>query len=166
MQKLKIEFQSSSSLIGEAPILSEVKKIVAGAWLSASDSFEASNDARKEHKKPPKVGKQAYLNKELESRFCDGGWQGLNGRFFKENTWIRFSFRHSMSLGSDFLEAFRVYKLEQFQTVCLMYADEELLREIWPSGGQALCSFEKANAYWAQLHTVIDMPLAIARLHN
>ncbi len=71
-----------------------------------------------------------------------------------------------MSLGSDFLEAFRVYELEGFQVVCLMYADENLLQKIWPTGGLALCSYEKSIAYWSQLNTVLNMPLVIGRLHS
>lgn len=145
--------------------LAEVKALMDGAWGSASDLFSARNHVRREQKRTLKVGKQSDLNEVLEERFQERGWQGSDGRYFKDSTWIRISFRHSMSLGSDFLEAFRVHKLERFQLISLMYADEDLLENIWPSGGQALCSYDKASAYWTQLHAVLEMPLVLGRLH-
>lgn len=145
--------------------LDGIKALIDGAWGNASDLFSARNHVRIEQNRKPKVGKQSDLNVVLEGRFEENGWQGSDGRYFKDLTWIRFSFRHSMSLGSDFLEAFRVHKLEGFQLICLMYADENLLQDIWPSGGQALCSYNKASAYWSQLHSVLEMPLVLGRLY-
>lgn len=163
---MKVEFESTYQQALASPWLSEIRSILDGAWGSALDLFSARNHVRQQQKRTPKVGKQSDLNDVLEARFEENLWHGSDGRFFKDSIWIRFSFRHSMSLGSDFLEAFRVYNLEGFQVVCLMYADENLLQKIWPSGGQALCSYEKSIAYWSQLNTVLNMPLVIGRLHS
>jgi hypothetical protein len=163
---MKVEFESTNKEALESRYLSEVKTILDGAWSSASDLFSARNHVRKEQNRTLKVGKQSDLNDVLQARFEENLWRGSDGRFFKDSIWIRFSFRHSMSLGSDFLEAFRVHKIEGFQVMCLMYADENLLEKIWPSGGQALCSFEKSSAYWSQLNSVLDMPLVIGRLYS
>lgn len=162
---MKVEFHPFDDKKLGAHHLAEVKKLMDGAWGSASDLFSARNHVRREQNRTLKVGKQSDLNEVLEGRFEESGWQGSDGRFFKDSTWIRFSFRHSMSLGSDFLEAFRVHKLEGFQLICLMYADENLLENIWQSGGQALCSYDKASAYWSQLYSVLEMPLVLGRLH-
>ena len=162
---MKVEFSTSYDENSQFKNLLEIKRFIDGAWGSASDLFATRNHVRREQNRSLKIGKQSDLNEVLEERFEDNGWQGSDGRYFKDSTWIRFSFRHSMSLGSDFLEAFRVHKLEEFQLICLMYADENLLENIWPSGGQALCSFDKALAYWSQLHSVLEMPLEIGRLH-
>ncbi len=162
---MKVEFDSIEDRKLQSQHLLEVKTFMGGVWGSAFDLFAARNHVRKEQNRTPKVGKQSDLNDVLEERFEENGWQGSDGRYFKDSTWIRFSFRHSMSLGSDFLEAFRVHKLEEFKLICLMYADENLLEEIWPSGGQALCSYEKASAYWSQIHSVLGMPLVLGRLY-
>jgi hypothetical protein len=163
---MKVEFESTYQGALESPHLAEVKSILDGAWGSAVDLFSARNHVREQQKRNPKVGKQSDLNEVLEARFEQNLWHGSDGRFYKDSIWIRFSFRHSMSLGSDFLEAYRVHKLEGFQVVCLMYADENLLQKIWPSGGQALCSYEKSVDYCSQLNTVLNMPLVIGRLHS
>jgi hypothetical protein len=163
---MKVEFESTNEVALASRYLSEIKSILDGAWSTASDLFSARNHARTEQNRTPRVGKQSDLNEVLQARFEENLWHGSDGRFFKDSNWIRFSFRHSMSLGSDFLEAFRVHKLEGYQVVCLMYADEILLKKIWPSGGQALCSFEKSSAYWSQLNSILDMPLVIGRLHS
>lgn len=162
---MKVDFASIDDGKLQSQHLQEVKRLMEGAWGSASDLFAARNHVRKEQNRTPKVGKQSDLNDVLEERFEENGWQGSDGRYFKGSAWIRFSFRHSMSLGSDFLEAFRVYKLEGFELICLMYADENLLENIWPSGGQALCSYDKASAYSIQLHSVLEMPLVLGRLY-
>ena len=162
---MKVDFDSNVDVKLQLQHLEEIKALMDGAWGNASDLFSARNHVRIEQNRAPKVGKQSDLNDVLEGRFEENGWQGSDGRYFKDSTWIRFSFRHSMSLGSDFLEAFRVHKLESFQLICLMYADENLLENIWPSGGQALCSYDKASAYWSQLHSVLEMPLVLGRLY-
>jgi hypothetical protein len=161
---VKLKFTSTANNLNFPQEFSNLNSVLNGSWEEAIYSFKAANEVRLKQGRNLKVGKQADLNNVLEERLIAAGWNGSEGRFFQSANWLRYSFRHSMSLGSDFLDAFRMHKIEKFEKIALIYASEKLLKEIWPGGGGALCSFEKAESYWSQFENILKMPLWLGKL--
>lgn len=81
-------------------------------WKEASILFASEREAKQRVGKTAPKGMQRYLNDTLAKKFTSKGWIGGDGYFFKEKTWIRATFRHQMSLGSDILDAIKVCKKE------------------------------------------------------
>ena len=107
---------------------------------------------------------QRYLNDVLEKRFLAKGWLGDSGYFFKEKTWVRVTFRHQMSLGSDILDAIKVCKKEKMELAIILAANRRTLDRVSPNDAAALVSFEKLkNEIWS-LDGALDIPLIIGEL--
>lgn len=118
-------------------------------WKEASVSFAAEREAKQRIGKSAPKGMQRYLNEVLEKRFLSKGWLGDSGYFFKESTWIRVTFRHQMSLGSDILDAIKVCKKEKMELAIILAANRRTLDVISPNDAAALVSFEKLkNEIW------------------
>ena len=77
-------------------------------WKDASILFAAERESKLKSKKSAPKGMQRYLNDIIVKRFTTNGWIGEAGYFFKGRTWVRITFRHQMSLGSDILDAMKV----------------------------------------------------------
>jgi hypothetical protein len=107
---------------------------------------------------------QSELNRVISERFAAGGWMGDDGRFAKERTWIRVTFRHQMSLGSDLIDAMKLCTKEQYELAVILAADAKTLRLISPNDAPALVSFEKLRIAVADLEGVTDIPLLIGCL--
>ena len=107
---------------------------------------------------------QRYLNEVLIERFTSNGWDGEAGYFYKNKTWIRITFRHQMSLGSDFLDALKVCKLEGMEQALILAANRKTLDLISPNDASAIVSFEKLEREVISLNGVIDIPLLIGEL--
>ena len=82
-----------------------VKILGNNVWADASTRFYAERDAKLRMGKRASKGMQATLNKLLVEKFEDEGWYADSGYFVKEDTWVRVTFRHQMSLGSDIVDA-------------------------------------------------------------
>ena len=134
-------------------------------WKEASVSFAAEREAKQRIGKSAPKGMQRYLNEVLEKRFLSKGWLGDSGYFFKESTWIRVTFRHQMSLGSDILDAIKVCKKEKMELAIILAANRRrTLDMISPNDAAALVSFEKLkNEIWS-LDGALDIPLLIGEL--
>ena len=100
-------------------------------------------------------GVQPYLNRLLEARFAAAAWEGRDGRFRKEDTWVRVTFRHQMSLGADFLDAMRLAKKEGVGEVAICAATTTFLTLISPNDAKTLVSYEKLISLAAELHGVL-----------
>ncbi|MCC6108100.1 MAG: hypothetical protein LIV26_10140 [Atopobium sp.] len=133
-------------------------------WRDACVRFYAERDAKLRAGKHAPKGMQGTLNKVLEERFLRKGWHGDSGCFYKEHTWIRITFRHQMSLGSDFLDAMKVCKKEGMELAIILAADASTLRLMTPNDAAALISFEKLNSEMLSLDGVTDIPLLIGEL--
>jgi hypothetical protein len=140
---MKIQFRSPTTGVTPSPEILEVEHCLEGAWETAVAAFQASNLSRVARGKKPSSGMQSYLTDAIDDGFESAGWVGEDGRYAKNKTWIRVSFRHSMSLGSDFLDAQRQLALEKYEHVAIVYAHQALLKRISPSDGGSLCSFER-----------------------
>lgn len=133
-------------------------------WKEASVLFAAERDTKLKTGKSAPKGMQRYLNEVLVKRFTDNGWMGEAGYFFKDKTWVRVTFRHQMSLGSDILDAIKVCKKEGIQQAVILAANRRTLNIISPNDAAAIVSFEKLEKEIMSLDGALDIPLIIGEL--
>ncbi len=100
----------------------------------------------------------------MVERFNYHGWDGDFGYFIKEKTWIRVTFRHQMSLGSDILDALKVCKKEGIEQAVILAANRKTLNIISPNDAAAIVSFEKLEKEILSLYGALDIPLLIGEL--
>lgn len=135
-----------------------------GLWREAAIEFYAERTALvRRGKKAPK-GIQPYLNRIIDSKFKEKGWVGSGGRFFKNQTWVRITFRHQMSLGSDLIDAAKVCRKEGCTQAVILAGESSWLRLVSPNDFAALVSFEKLSIAVNELDGVLDIPLLIGSL--
>ena len=153
---------------GAPRLTNESQELVAllgdGVWSEASLSFYAERDAKVRAGRRAPKGMQKTLNSVISRRFLEAGWEGDSGYFFKNQTWVRITFRHQMSLGSDIVDALKVCKKEGMQLAVILAASFSTLQLISPNDCSALISFEKLQNEVANLDGVIDIPLVIGEL--
>ena len=133
-------------------------------WKDASIRFYALRDSKSKSGKSAPKGMQRFLNEILVERFRDKGWEGDAGYFFKEKTWIRITFRHQMSLGSDIVDAIKVCKKQGMELAIILAANRQTLNVVSPNDAAALVSFEKLQKEIMDLDGAIDIPLVIGEL--
>lgn len=135
-----------------------------GTWREAAVGFYAERAARVRRGRSAPKGMQMELNKVVSGRLGDAGWAGADGRYAKEQTWVRVTFRHQMSLGSDILDAARLCAREGYVQAAILAAESGFLRVISPNDHHALVSFEKLRIAVAELQDVLDIPLFMGAL--
>lgn len=133
-------------------------------WRDASIHYIAERENKIKAKKSPPKGMQRQLNEVLVNRFKEKGWYSDSGYFVKNRTWIRITFRHQMSLGSDIIDALKVCKIEGMELAVILAADRETLNVISPNDAAAIISFEKLQNEILSLNGAMDIPLVIGRL--
>lgn len=133
-------------------------------WKDASVSFAAEREAKMKSGQSAPKGMQRYLNEVITERFTSNGWIGDAGYFFKGKTWIRVTFRHQMSLGSDILDALKVCKIEGMQQAVILAANRKTLDLISPNDAGAIVSFEKLEKEIISLNGALDIPLLYGEL--
>ena len=89
---------------------------------------------------------------------------GEAGYYFKDKTWVRVTFRHQMSLGSDILDAIKVCKKEGIQQAVILAANRRTLNIISPNDAAAIVSFEKLEKEIMSLDGALNIPLIIGEL--
>ena len=162
---MRVDFREPAGNFSPSEEIKIIPLALAGVWQTAFAQFEASNYAKVSNGKKPALGMQGHLNDAIDFGFHSQGWSGSEGRYAKGNTWARVSFRHSMSLGSDFLDAQRQIRLEGFEQVALIYAHQQLLRQISQKDGGSLCSFERAALLLHDVETIAPtLPIWLGRL--
>mgnify|MGYP000021223456 CR=1 FL=1 len=135
-------------------------------WKDASMEFHSVQNLKIKTGKSILKGMQRYLNKFLDERFNDYGWYGNAGYFVKKQTWIRITFRHQMSLGSDILEAIKACKKDGMELAIILAASRKTLDLISPKDAPAMISFEKLQKEVMSLEGVLDIPLIIGELSS
>lgn len=138
--------------------------LIAGTWSEAASNFYAERMARLRAGRPTPKGIQKYLNKVLDTRFEEAGWEVNEGRYTSDHVWLRITFRHQMSLGSDLLDALKVHVREGIAQVAIVAAPFRFLELISPNDKHVLTSFEKLRVETASLKGCLDIPLFIGRL--
>lgn len=139
----------------------DVAQILLGSWAEAATEFYAERGARVAAGKKAPKGVQPFLNTVLVRRFVEAGWDGFDGRFWTDDRWVRITFRHQMSLGSDFTDALKVSRRSGFEEVLIVAATREFLRIISPNDAAALTSHEKVWAEALDLDGCLDIPLLV-----
>ena len=133
-------------------------------WSDSSTKFYAERSAKLGMGKRAPKGMQATLNRVMVDKFKARDWYAESGYFIKENTWIRVTFRHQMSLGSDIVDAQRVCARSGIKLAMILAADNDTLKIISPNDANAIVSFEKLQREILDLDGVIDIPLAYGKL--
>lgn len=147
-----------------ADVEEAIKIINDNIWRDASIQFYSVRDSKQKMGKTTPKGMQRYLNDVLKERFNSYGWDGEAGYFFKNKTWIRITFRHQMSLGSDIVDAIKVCKKEGMEVAIILAANRKTLDLISPNDASAIVSFEKLQNEILSLDGAIDIPLIIGEL--
>lgn len=133
-------------------------------WKDASVLFAAERETKLRSNKSAPKGMQRYLNEVIVKRFTSNGWIGEAGYFFKGKTWVRITFRHQMSLGSDILDAIKVCKKEGMEQAVILAANKKTLDLISPNDANAIVSFEKLEREIISLNGALDIPLLYGEL--
>lgn len=141
-----------------------VKIISDDVWKEASIRYAAERDAKIRAGKSAPKGLQKYINEVLGEKFIAKGWEGGAGYFFKKQTWVRITFRHQMSLGSDFIDAVKVCKKEGMKLAIILAANYDTLKLVSPNDASAIVSYEKLANEVISLYGAIDIPLLIGEL--
>jgi len=138
--------------------------ILNGVWSEAASTFVTMREVRAKIGGSEPMGIQPFINEVLERRFKDAGWDASDSRFRLNNTWLRITFRHQMSLGSDLLDAIRLSAIEEIEQCVLIGASLDFLRVISPKDAGVLCSFEKIVNQTARLNGATPSPLLVGKL--
>ena len=133
-------------------------------WKESSVLFAAERETKLKAGMTAPKGMQRYLNDVIIRHFTSKGWVGEAGYFFKNKTWIRVTFRHQMSLGSDILDAIKVCKIEGMQQAVILAANRRTLNLISPNDAAAIVSFEKLEREIVSLNGALDIPLLYGEL--
>lgn len=141
-----------------------VETLADNVWGEAAVSFYASRDALLRAGRRAPKGMQKTLNNVIQQRLTSSGWEGDSGYFFKGRTWVRVTFRHQMSLGSDIIDALKVCRKEGMELAVILAAGAETLKVISPNDCNALVSFEKLRNEVFDLDGALDIPLVIGEL--
>ncbi len=148
-----------------SPALQSALRLLADdVWSETAVRYYADREAKLRRARRAPKGMQSELNRVISERFAAEGWIGCDGRFAKERTWIRITFRHQMSLGSDLIDAMKMCEKERYELAVILAADAKTLRLISPNDAAALVSFEKLRIAVADLEGVTDIPLLIGSL--
>ena len=133
-------------------------------WAKSCIRFYAERDAKiRTGKRAPK-GMQGTLNKIIADKMFEREWEGDLGYYVKERTWVRVTFRHQMSLGSDIIDAIKVCRKEGMELAIILAANRKTLDAISPNDAGALISFEKLQSEIWSLDGAVDIPLLIGEL--
>lgn len=150
-----------SAGIDPAPI----DQVLEGSWAEAATDYAADWRAKRGSGKRGPVGVQRYLNTILDRRFVEHGWTAYSSTYTRDRTWWRITFRHQMSVGSNFLEAMKAVARHDFRVAIVAAATREFLELISPADAPALSSFEKLQAELNDLDGVTSLPIVVAALH-
>jgi hypothetical protein len=147
------------------PALVEACRLLGdNVWRDAAIDFYAKRAARLRRGNYAPKGMQGELNRIVADRFQKAGWIGADGRFASEDTWVRITFRHQMSLGSDLLDAVRLHAKEGYRQTAIIAGESSLLQLVCPNDMHALVSFEKLKIAVAELQGVVSVPLYIGAM--
>lgn len=137
----------------------ELEPVLDGVWKEAASRYVTVMDIRKGSTGKMPKGVQRYLNDVLDERFSEAGWEGKDGRFRKGQTWVRITFRHQMSLGSDFIDALRLSKQDGVEECILLACPSKFLEIITPADAGSIISFEKIGREVQRLNGSLDINL-------
>lgn len=144
--------------------LAEINGLLEGSWAEAASDYAADWRAKALVGRRGPVGVQKYLNAVLDNRFREAGWGAYASTYTTSSIWWRFTFRHQMSAGSNFLEALKVVGRFDFRVAVIAAATREFLEVISPADAASLTSFEKLQAELVDLEGIVSAPVVVAAL--
>ena len=100
----------------------------------------------------------------INERFVDAGWEGMNSKFRKNDTWVSISFRHQMSVGSDLYNALCLWRRGNIKQILLLAATLDFLRVISPLDATSLASFERFTTAMSQMTGAFEPPIIVGAL--
>ncbi len=139
-------------------------ELLNGSWKEACARFVTMSQIKVMAGRNAPKGIQLYLNEVLTERFVEAGWDADDSRFRLNSTWVRVTFRHQMSLGSDLLDAVRLSATGGVTQCLILAASPEFLRVITPSDAMVICSSEKFVSQVARMNGAINSPIFIGEL--
>jgi hypothetical protein len=160
--KCELFYPSFSTLPNENR--SRTLDLFEGTWASAAADYYSEFIGKRAVGKNTPRGIQKFLNIVITESLRAQGWTGSEGRYTKESEWLRVSFRHMMSAGSDIMDAARMAKVENYETVTLVSASPEFLKVISPADAGSLCSSEVHRAQVTQNQFALDIPIRLGKL--
>lgn len=146
------------------PDIISINQILEGIWHEAAMAYAAEYRARELGGRKKPVGVQRYLNATAEDRFGEASWSPYGGTYFKDGIWLRITYRHQMSLGSNIIDALKAVGKYNFQVAIIAAATESFLDLISPADARALTSFEKLLAEVNDLAGVVSAPIIVGEL--
>lgn len=135
-----------------------------GVWADAADDYAAEFMGKRAVGKSTPRGMQRHVNAAVHKRFYELGWEGVDGRYHKGDEWLRVTFRHKMSLGSDLLDAARMFHVEGFKKITLIAATPSFLTTISPADCKVLCSVDDYRAQAKLNEFILSIPIGIGTL--
>jgi hypothetical protein len=144
--------------------LAGIQEALAGVWAESANDYAAKYWAAEAAKKAPPKGVQAQINQVIEKKLRIEGWEGTDGRFVRNNTFLRVTFRHQMSLGSDFMDALMLAQREGIECAVIAAAALDFAKKITPRDFNSIVTFEKLVPYYTRVLPLFPIPLAIGEL--
>lgn len=144
--------------------LDGVDEALLGVWEAACLDYAARYYAAEAVGKSPPKGVQAQINEQIEKKLTSRGWEGSDGRFVRGKTFLRITFRHQMSLGSDFMDALILAKREGMECAVIAAAGMDFARRITPGDFNGIVTFEKLVPYYTRARPLFSIPFSIGEL--
>jgi hypothetical protein len=142
----------------------EALSLLFGVWNEATTRFAAIRAVQTSKGKISTFGIQKNINEIIDERFPKNGWEGGNSRYRKGDTWVRLTFRHQMSLGTEFFDVIKMTGKEGIKQSLLLAASGEFLKVISPRDAGSLTSFEKLSREMVYLAGTTEIPLILGKL--
>ncbi len=159
---MRVDFRVSGE--PDQALLDDISESVSTVWALAAGDFYARHVAAVAREIKPPLGIQPFINDRLDYELPSSGWEGSEGRFTKDNAWLRITFRHAMSLGSDFMDGLLLAYREGIRVAVIAAPSREFARLVTPRDAGAIITYERLEEYFSRAHPLFQIPLVIARL--
>lgn len=136
-----------------------------GIWSETAEAYFLKLIGNRSHQKKTSKGMQSFLNACIEERLVSRGWVDNYGWFRHGNFVLRISFRHKMSMGSDFFDAVRLLNSEGVENVLLVYLAKDDYEVVNSDEQSTLCSFEQAVVLKNLTKDIIGDRISVGRFN-
>lgn len=159
---MKIDFRVAGNV--DDSLLGDISSSISDVWRLSATDYYARHTAAVALKKKVPLGMQKSINQNLNFELPRAGWDGKEGRFWKDNVWLRITFRHGMSIGSDFMDGLLLAYREGVKVAVIAAPSLAFAKLVTPNDGASLVTFEKLEEYFSRAHPLFQIPLVIGKL--
>ena len=124
----------------------------------AYNSFAEKNEQRK------LSGLQKTINERVDNLFVNDGWFVVDGRATKDRIQVRITFRHQMSIGTDFIEALKLIADNEVDYCVILVAEYDLVKFISPKDANSLLHYPKLSNFYNSYKSILPENLHIGSL--